>query len=553
MGSVKAKVQAWQHIYTSVERDQSPHDRAGFQTLFHSKSGLTEAEVKEMEARLVYFLSDIEPVKRLCSTISTGKIMAAQIVHLAEPDRLGRKGRYLAHNLVFEAQAFERIDSDPFLVFHQFPFITTVAKALEVGDLRTGDVPPVSFEIALEPTHGIEAAKTWPARDLRDLALLALRADRLASERLSVAFIGEPADVESALEVVLLAVPTSLRPRCGFDTYFHGCNPVSIYYWAIGLLESPGNRRLVRVDAQSQCLDGDVASLPETAYERWAAACIEEHKLETLGRYRNHALALCEWLEGRATTDSLIAGAPVEVVGSVFQANHDLVQKLLHTKLKEALPDILVHRAFQHLGSQTTELLGQLRRRFRLSDLMEALYRAYESQEFRAPEPEEIQAIDWLLRRDDHAFLRLLHVCWTDRRDELHRELQLLNDDQYQRFVQTALRFGFVEAWALPVPGRGNAFLDVYLDSTGSAKPSLTALVRALLRAREAGCLERLTPYVQAQPEQELRALARIIAKRSAIPDPFRHAVGDAVAALPARRTGLLAQLVDDWATWFER
>jgi hypothetical protein len=184
---------------------------------------------------------------------------------------------------------------------------------------------------------------------------------------------------------------------------------------------------------------------------------------------------------------------------------------------------------------------------------MEALYRAYESQGFRAPEPEEIQAIDWLLRRDDHAFLRLLHVCWTDQRDELHRELQLLNDDQYQRFVQTALRFGFVEAWTLPVPGRGDAFLDVYLDSTGSAKASLTALVRALLRAREAGCLERLTPYVQAQPEQELRALARIIAKRPAIPDSFRHAVGDAVAALPARRTGLLAQLVDDWATWFER
>jgi hypothetical protein len=550
---LKAEVQAWQHIYTSVEREQSPHDRAGFQTLFYSESGLTEAEVREMEARLVYFPSDVEPVKRLCSTISTGKIMVAQIVHLAEPDRLGRKGRYLAHNLVFEAQAFERIDSDPFLVFRQFPFITTVAKALEVGDLRTGDITPASFEIALQPTHGIEAAEAWPARDLGDLALLALRADRLAADRLSVAFIGEPADVGRALEAALFAVPTPLHPRCGFDTYFHGCNPVGTYYWAIGLLESPGNRRLVRVDARSRQLDGDVASQPETAYERWAVACIEEHKLELLGRYRNHAFALCEWLEGRATADSLIESAPVEVVDSVFRLNRELVQALLRTKLKEALPNILVHRAFQHLGSQITELLAQLRRRFRLPDLMEALYRAYESQEFRAPEPEEIQAIDWLLRRDDHAFLRLLHVCWTDQRDELHRELQLLNDDQYQRFIQTALRFGLVEAWALPIPGRGDAFLDVYLDSTGSAKASLAAVVQALLMVGEASCLGRLTPCIQAQPEQELRALARIIAKRPAVPDPFRHAVGDAVAALPARRAGLLAQLVDDWTAWFER
>ena len=93
---MKVAVQAWQHIYTSVERDQSPHGRAGFQTLFYSRSGLTEAEVQEMEARLVYFPSEIEPVKRLCVTISTGKVMVAQIVHLAEPDRLGRTGRYLA-------------------------------------------------------------------------------------------------------------------------------------------------------------------------------------------------------------------------------------------------------------------------------------------------------------------------------------------------------------------------------------------------------------------------------------------------------------------------
>ena len=119
---MKAEALAWQHVYTSVEREQSPHDRAGFQTLFYSQSGLTEAEVREMEARLVYFSSDVKAVKRLFSTTSTGKIMVAQIVLLAEPDRLGRTGRYLAHNLVFDPDAFARVESDPFLVFRQFPF-----------------------------------------------------------------------------------------------------------------------------------------------------------------------------------------------------------------------------------------------------------------------------------------------------------------------------------------------------------------------------------------------------------------------------------------------
>jgi hypothetical protein len=551
---VKVEVQAWQHIYASVERDQSPRDRAGFQTLFYSRPGLTEAEVKEMEARLVYFPSTIEPVKHLCSAISTGKVLVAQIVHLPEPDRLGRKGRYLAHNLVFEPAAFERIEYDPFLVFRQFPFVTTVAQALEAGDPGTGEMPPVSFQVARSPTCGIEAARAWPEQDLGHLALLALRAGRLAGDRLSVAFIGEPAQVESALEAAFLAVPTSLRPRCGFDTYFHGCNPVSVYYWAIGLLETPGNRRLFRVDAQSRCLEGHVAGRPETAYERWAVACIEERRLEMLGRYRDHAFALCEWLEGRACADSLAGAAPVEVVDSVFRFNRDRVRALLRAKLEEALPDVLVRRAFQHLDARTTELVGQLRGRFRLPDLMEALYRAYGAQGFHAPPPEEMQAIEWLLHRADHAFLRLLHICWTDQSfDALHRELRLLDDDAYRRFVKTALRFGFVKVRALPIPGRGDAFLDVYLDADGSARVGLAALVRALLNVGEARSLERLTSYVQAQPERELRALARIVAKTPGVPPPFRHAVGDAVAALPPGKAGLLTQLVDEWGSWFEQ
>jgi hypothetical protein len=550
-----AEVQAWQHIYASVEREQSPWDRGGFQTLFYSRAGLTESEVKEMEARLVYFPSDVEAVKHLFSTISTGKIMVAQVVHLTEPDRLGRKGRYLAHNLVFEPDAFERIEADPFLVFRRFPFITSVAQALEGGDWQTGDIPPVSFQVALESARGLEAARAWPTQDLEGLALLALRADRLADDRSVVAFIGKPWEVESGLEAAFFAVPTPIRPHCGFDTYFHRCNLVDVYYWALGLLEPPSNRRFVRVYAQSRCLDGAVASRPETAYERWATALIKRQELETIGRYRDHAFAICEWLEGRDHAGCLIDAAPCEVVDSVFQLNRERVQALLHKKLEEALPAILVPRAFQYLCSQAREagLLGQLRTRLQLPELMETLYQAYESQGLRAPQPEEIEAVNWLLQRADHAFLRLLYICWTDRRDELCSEFQLLSEDNYRRFVQTALRFSVVDPWALLVPGRGDAFLDVCLLPDAPAGCDLVALVRALLRAGEAACLSRLTPYVQAQSEQGLRALAKVIARRPGIPEPFRRAVGDAVAALPPRRMGFLAQLLDGWAALFER
>jgi hypothetical protein len=543
---VKTETLVWQHIYTSVEREQSPHDRAGFQTLFYTQSGLTEAEVKEMEARLVYFSSDVEAVKHLFSTISTGKIMVAQIVQLAEPDRLGRKGRYLAHNLVFDPDAFARVESDPFLVFRQFPFITTVAEALEQGDLQTSDIPPVSPNVASEAAHGLDAAKAWGTEELKGLALLALRANQLAKDRLAVAFIGEPPEVESALEVALLAVPTSLRPRCGFDTYFHHCNLVDTYYWALGLLESPGNRRLIRVNAQSRLLEGNVPSQPETAYERWAVALIEDRRLEDIHRYRDHAFAVCEWLEGRTAVGLPLDTVPSEVVDSVFQLNRESVQALLRTKLKGALPAMLVGRVFQYLSSEVeqVELFDHLRARVQLPELLDTLYRVYASRGFDAPGPEETQAIGWILERADHAFLRLLHVCWTGQRNKLRRELRLLNKADYREFVQAALRSGIVEPWVLPIPGKGDAFLDLYLAPGGQEQSDLVAIVRALLRTGEASCLSRLTPYVQAQSDQELRALEKVIAKHPNVPESFQHAISDAVAALPPRRKGLFSQLL---------
>ena len=85
-------INAWQHIYSNVEKEHSPQGRGGFQTLFYSHHGLTEDEVEEMESYLLYFPSQVEPVKRLFFTISTGKGVVAQIVFLPSPDQFGRGG-----------------------------------------------------------------------------------------------------------------------------------------------------------------------------------------------------------------------------------------------------------------------------------------------------------------------------------------------------------------------------------------------------------------------------------------------------------------------------
>ena len=256
---------------------------------------------------------------------------------------------------------------------------------------------------------------------------------------------------------------------------------------------------------------------------------------------------MCEWLEGRPCNHSLIDTAPPGVVESVFQLNRQWIGALFQNKLEEVLPPVLARRIVDHLGAQggMIELLAQIGPSFRLPGLLAALYGIYEFQGFRPPQPEEIQEIDRLLERADHAYLRLVHICWTKQTDALAIELQLLNDHDYRQFVQTALRSGIVELWRLPVPGRGDAFLDQYLAPGGPGGRDLAALVQALLRTGEASCLSRLSSLVQDQPEQEVRAIASIIAKQSGIPEPFREAVGSAIAALPPKRAGLLDQLLD--------
>ena len=85
-----AGIEAWQHIYTNVEKDQSPHNRGGFQTLFYSTDALSKEEVRAIEDRVLYIVSDEEPVKEVFFTTNTGKVVLGRVCSLPERDRVGR-------------------------------------------------------------------------------------------------------------------------------------------------------------------------------------------------------------------------------------------------------------------------------------------------------------------------------------------------------------------------------------------------------------------------------------------------------------------------------
>jgi hypothetical protein len=525
-------IQAWQHIYSNVEQEQSPQGRGGFQTLFYTTSGLTEAEVQEMEGRLLYFPSRVEPVKRLFFTIGGGKAVVAQIVSMFEPDQYGRKGRYLAHSLIFAPADLARFEADPFRVFRAFSFITTVAEALKQGEFQTGNLPAVSLDLPATAAGDVEAARSWSTAEFKKLGLLALRVDRQTRERDAVTFAGDAAQIENALEAAFLVVPQAMRPGCSFDTYFYRCNLVATYFWAIGLPEPPARIKFAQVDSAARQVAGEIPGQPETAYERWIMAAIDAGQLAELPHRRDNAFAVAEWLENRPYDIARLEAASPELITAVFKVTPNVVYASVQRRVSEHLPEALVDRAARRISEQTAanDLYRHLRQGFELSTLVEVLYDSYDAQNFVEPSRDELKALDQLLKKTDHPMLRLFYAYWSSRRKQFPRELEQLSEADYRRFSEIALRRHLVAPLSLVGPGRGQAFLDIYLPLE---RPDLLELTEALIEAEETNSLSRLAPEVRKLPDKPLRKLAKLVDKHTDIPRPFRQAVDEAIAALP--------------------
>jgi len=538
-----SEIEASQHIYANLNAEQSPGGRGGFQTVFYTRSALTEAEVEEMEGRLVYFRSEQEPVKRVFFVTSTGKPVVAQIVSLGAADSIGRQGPYLAHGLVFPQEPFGRSGVRPLSLCARFAFARSVPDALSRGSFETGDMAPVAVAFAdQDAQRELEAARRWPRQGLKSLALLALRADGLARQRVTLAFVGEAPQVETALLAAFLAVPAPLVAHCTFDTFFYRCNPIAAYYWAAGLPERPNNPKFLVVDARSH-QPPEVRGPPATSYERWVVEVIDAGSLDSLARHRETAFVLCQWLDGRPHEPTLIAQASALVVDSVFQANLAVVRERLRSRLSEqcsaALASFLCDEVFRR--KTHAELLAALQTGFEASGLLDVCFAVCQSRGFNRPARDQLQGIARLLDQADHWQLRLVCDCWTGQWDRLRRDLGALNEEDYQRFVETALRCRLADPLALLAPGRSAWFLDVVLPRSAAPQEDLVDLAKALVAAGEPALLSRLEPYLAGCPAGDLRALEKI-ARHPEAPESFRNAVTAAVQALPSGGIKTLAR-----------
>ncbi|MBN1483858.1 MAG: hypothetical protein JXA37_03985 [Chloroflexia bacterium] len=521
-----AQVQAWQHIYASVERGQSPQDRGGFQTLFYSRVGLSQAEIEEMEARLLYVPSEIAPPKWVFFVTSGGRCVCAQIVPLPDPDRVGRGGRYLAHSLVFESADWLELGADPFAVLGRYPFVTTVEAALERGDFASGDLPAAAVEAA--GGVGPEDVAPWDPEQLLVWARLALHAPALAQERLTVALSGAAEQVVQGLRAAFFLLPVPLRQSCPFDTYFYRCNLVATYYWAVGLPDAPARPNLVRVDLSGRQVLDHPPQRVEGIYESWLAERIRAGRLQDLDRDREAAFALAEWLQDRPVDPARLEAVPQEVLEGMFRLQQPLLRRLLRQRLQEDV-SLLAERAFDGLYERlsASDAFRCLRQGFEPDLVLQELSQSYRRQQFARPGREERQALADLLRVREHPFLRLLLAVWEGGREGLRQGLLEVGDDVYRAFVREALEFRLADPLDLLVAGRGDLFLRYYLRSDLAGEERLDRLARALLDVGDPDALVLLLPLLPECSWLERRGLRKIVEKYPDLPGEFQQAVLD--------------------------
>ncbi len=545
-------IKAAQHIYANVEKEQSPHNRGGFQTLFYTQSALTRTEVSDMEPNLLYFPSETEAVKKVFFTTATDKVVLGQIVPLPDPDSAGRGGRYLAHSFIFTRADFDRLPMNPIRMFRQLPFAIDLDKALALDDFKTGDIPTANLNFPEESEPFPQGFDHWSGEALQKLFHISLNADRMAREKTTVAITGTIQEIENTLETAFFALPLTQRAKCSFDTYFYRCNLVATYYWGVGL-ERAVSPNLLVVDAHAGQVMKILTKTDGGAYEHWVLASIEADKIADIRQHKETAFAIGEFLHSRTASDAVLDNAPDEIIHSVFQAAPSDVRQRLILALNEQLPAPLTERIFEPIYTQSESgaLFTKLRRGFNLTSLLDALYDLYVSEQGAAPDNHEKETLAQFIDAHDHQNLRLLLAFWNGPA-KLRHELENLNEADYTRFARQALGFemadrmtllkkgdwmeafksGVVTPLTMLTPGKGENFVKLYLETYREEDRDWPGLVEALVETGETRCLPILEPYIPDLKAKEIRALKRSVSKLPDAPASFCRTVSNVESAL---------------------
>ncbi|MCO5188103.1 MAG: hypothetical protein M9918_07910 [Anaerolineae bacterium] len=282
-------MQVAQHIYSNVPREKSPQRRRGYQTLFYTQTLLSRALVYTLEERSQYYTSDSNPVKWQFHTIYDWAVVT-RTMPLSARDEFGRKGRYLAHSLLFSAEQFAQLAFSPCTVWSQENFYDALDAVFADGE-GNGNIAPRQVRVQNNwERNAVAKANRWPPSVQQTGQHLAWSGQSLADDQRPVILQGTAEAQLETLSILFTFTPLSKRRFLTFDTYALQCDWPTTTFWMRGGITDPVESIPV-INCESHTINVPFNTADLTPFERWTDQIIATNRQSFLTE-RTYALQL---------------------------------------------------------------------------------------------------------------------------------------------------------------------------------------------------------------------------------------------------------------------
>jgi len=446
------EIYAGQHIYGNVEKDRSPTNNGGFQTLFYTKSILSPSESDEIESRMGYYFSAENPEKFLFFEIGS-KFITTRILPLPDVDKFGRKGLFIAHSFVFKREDIEKIGNNPFAVFNHFKdlFVHTTAEALSKGVCTGQDIHPI--KIALDPlkientdTPIPDILKQWNPVEIKNLISLVMTCGKNSDEApKEIVITGSQPTILDTLQMIFSLLPDRIRSSCTFDTYFLGCNPVAIKYriYCYPSL-STSLPQFTHVDAEKRTISNVSSSDTESQYINWIYYRFSSGKTEDISQFRNTAFELDQFLSDKKyDKGKILKDIQTPTLEKFLEINQISFQSKISRCFAELVPNHLagyvINSVKEEYAHETNALLlEKILNGYPNTEIAEYLF--HELKKVNSPSTSEIEELREFLTTTNHTLLRVIYLKWIKNFKTLSTVLKSLTDDEFKTAISLLVK-----------------------------------------------------------------------------------------------------------------
>jgi hypothetical protein len=428
-------IKAAQHFFTSVPAEQSPKNRRGYQTLFHTR-GLSDKIIWAIEDRAQYATGSDNPVKRQFYNLPDGLLAISQTVALTERDEFGRKGRYLTHTFILDSDAFHQLGSCPIDVFRQAQFETTLNPVFRQGGLETGHVPVTILNVTVQWFDlARQSIRDWSLDKIIKLGRLAWQAVRLHERKEPVALTGTEKEQMTTLELLFLLSPPRQRMHLSFDTYASGCNwSPSVFFHILGYPDRSKTRTISHwIDAHGKHVKSSLSPDDDGPFGTWISQALSRgesgahnfHKRQIWADYLSEVVR-----EDQMVMDLRSLQIPSSFMQSFAQSNiRDITSRWLSylpsslsPRLLRPFRDDVVAHPGQYLKFLSEGVNLQQIDNFML-DLLMSLKRP--------PERSDQRALKSWIKSRSNPLLDSFLVLWTKNKRAWRRTLSSLSQEDY--------------------------------------------------------------------------------------------------------------------------